>query len=183
MRWTRYRTTRTCKPGRCFAFLFLSPVILTILAVGAGLRFNHTPSFPVGFYWAVNKTPAKGDLMLFQPPLSPVFDLALERGYIGPGGLQRYEQMLKRIVATGGDVVTIDTAGVYVNRCKLTNSAPLSVDLAGRPMPRCRLTDYRLRLGEVLLMSDYSALSFDSRYFGPVSQVQIQAVVRPIWTW
>jgi conjugative transfer signal peptidase TraF len=198
MRWTRQRTNRTSKPpiasyravppatpskpGRFLAFLFLSQSILTILAVAAGLRINHTASFPVGFYWCTPKHPAKGDLVLFRPPPAPVFDLALERGYIGPGGLERYECMLKRIIAAGGDTVTIDAAGVTVNGCRLPNSFPHLVDLAGRPMPSCRLESYRLSPGEVLLMSE-SLISFDGRYFGPIAQGQIQTVVQPVWTW
>jgi type IV secretory pathway protease TraF len=50
-------------------------------------------------------------------------------------------------------------------------------------MPVCRLQDYRLAAGEVLLMSDYSPLSFDGRYFGPIPRAQIQGVVQPVWTW
>ncbi|MGL4447802.1 MAG: hypothetical protein ACRCUZ_08805 [Shewanella sp.] len=36
---------------------------------------------------------------------------------------------------------------------------------------------------EVLLMSDVSRTSFDGRYFGPVSRVQIRHVIRPLLTW
>jgi type IV secretory pathway protease TraF len=71
-------------------------------------------------------------------------------------------------VAVEGDGVSIDEYGVTVNGQQLDNSVPLLSDLAGRPMPVCRLQGYRLRRGEVLLMSDYSPISFDGRYFGPI---------------
>lgn len=100
----------------------------------AGLRYNRTESFPVGVYRAVSKHPEKGDLVTFQPPTVPVFDLARKRGYI-----ERAECMLKRLVALGSDVVTIDGASVTVNGRKLPNSVPRQEDLAGRPMPVCRL--------------------------------------------
>src|SRR5436309_1012112 len=103
---------------------------------------------------------------MFRPPAWPVFELALARKYIGPGGFSRYEQMLKRLVAVGGDTVSIDAEGVTVNGQRLPNTAPLSQDGAGRPLPVCRLQGYRLQAGEVLVLSDYSPLSFDSRYFG-----------------
>jgi conjugative transfer signal peptidase TraF len=163
--------------------LIASPLLALALAVKAGLRINHTESFPVGLYWAVPKHPEKGDLVTFLPPALPVFNLALYRGYIGPGGLQPYECLLKRLVAVGGDVVTINAGGVTVNGQRLQNSAPHPADLAGRPMPVCRLAGYRLQHGEVLVMSDYSPISFDSRYFGPIPRTQIQSVVRPVWTW
>jgi conjugative transfer signal peptidase TraF len=126
------------------AVLFLSPLWLLALAGLAGLRVNHTHSFPVGVYWAVPKAPAVGDLVFFRPPEDPVFDQALSRGYIGRGGFSHYEQMLKRLVAVGGDLVTIDDAGVTVNGRMLANSKPQAVDLAGRPMPVWHLKGYRL---------------------------------------
>jgi conjugative transfer signal peptidase TraF len=166
------------------AVLLVLPVLLLGVALLAGFRFNHTHSFPVGVYWMVPKAPAVGDLVLFEPPRAPSFDLALQRGYVRSGGGWRpYEPMVKRLVAVGGDVVSIDDAGVYVNGVRLTNSTPLPVDEAGRPMPVVRLRDYRLSSDEVLLMSDYSPVSFDARYFGPISRTQIQSVVRPVWTW
>jgi conjugative transfer signal peptidase TraF len=163
--------------------LLLSPLWLLGLALLAGFRVNHTHSFPVGIYRTVPKAPEVGDLVLFRPPEDPVFDQALSRGYIGSGGFTHYEMMLKRLVAVGGDVVKIDTAGVTVNGRLLANSKPQAVDLAGRPLPVWHLKDYRLSAGEVLLMSDYSPSSFDARYFGPIPRAQIQSVVRPVWTW
>ena len=165
------------------AVLFLSPVWLPGLALLAGLRVNRTHSFPPGVYWAVPKAPALGDLVMFRPPEEAVFDEALARGYIGRGGFTHYEQMLKRLVAVGGDVVSITAAGVTVNGRLLANSKPQAVDLAARPLPVWRLENYRLSVGEVLLMSDYTPNSFDGRYFGPLSRTQILSVVRPVWTW
>lgn len=166
------------------AVLFLSPLWLLGLALLAGFRVNHTHSFPVGVYWMVPKPPAVGDLVIFDPPQTPPFEMGLQRGYLRPGGGWRpYEPMLKRLVAVAGDVVTIDEAGVTANGRVLKNSKPMKVDEAGRPMPVLRLQDYRLAPGEVLLMSEYSPTSFDGRYFGPIRRAQIQSVVRPVWTW
>jgi conjugative transfer signal peptidase TraF len=165
------------------AVLFLSPLWLLGLALLAGFRVNRTHSFPPGVYWAIPKAPAAGDLVMFRPPDEAVFDEALSRGYIGRGGFAHYEMMLKRLVAVGGDVVSIDETGVTVNGRRLVNSKPMPVDLAGRPMPVWHLEDYRLAPGEVLLMSDYTPNSFDARYFGPISRSQILSVVRPVWTW
>jgi conjugative transfer signal peptidase TraF len=165
------------------AVLFLSPVALALVGL-ASFRVNHTHSFPVGVYWMAPKGPAIGDLVIFEPPKTPAFEMALQRGYLGRGGdRQRYETMLKRLVAIGGDVVTIDAAGVTVNGRMLVNSKPMPVDEGGRPMPQLRLHDYRLGAGEVLLMSDYSPTSFDGRYFGTIPRAQIQSVAWPICTW
>src|SRR5437764_1458801 len=122
--------------GALFGFLILSPMLVLALAGQAGLRFNHTQSFPVGSFpvgidWAVPKHPEKGDLVSFRPPVLPVFDLARERGY-----LDRGECRLKRLVAAGDDTMTIDAGGVTVNGRRLANSAPRRADLAGRPIAR-----------------------------------------------
>jgi conjugative transfer signal peptidase TraF len=174
--------TQRRRPVRLLVLL-LSPLLLLVLTLLAGFRVNHTHSFPPGVYWAVPKAPAVGDLVFWRPPDTPAFQMAQQRGYVGSGGWLKYEQMLKRLVAVAGDVVSIDDAGVTVNGHILANSKPLPVDEAGRPMPVLRLRDYRLKPGEVLLMSDYSPTSFDGRYFGPIPRTQIQSVVRPVWTW
>lgn len=164
--------------------LFLLLVLLLCLLLLAGFRYNHTNSFPPGVYWTVPKAPAINDLVIFEPPQTPIFELALHRGYTYSGGGWRpYEPMVKRLVAVGGDVVSIDDAGVTVNGRMLVNSKPMPVDAAGRPMPVLRLHDYRLAQSEVLLMSDYAPNSFDARYFGPLPRACIQGVVRPVWTW
>ena len=90
---------------------------------------------------------------------------------------------VKRVVALAGDRVTIDSGGVEVNGIRLANSAPLPCDGAGRPLKSYVLKDHILGSDEVLLMSDYNAASFDSRYFGPLSAEAIEAVVKPLLTW
>jgi conjugative transfer signal peptidase TraF len=165
--------------------LLVSPVLTLLLLplLPVGLRVNRTHSFPPGVYWVAPKAPRVGDLVTFEPPDTPPFQMALARGYIGKGGIRFYECMLKRLVAIGGDAVSIEDAGVTVNGRMLVNSKPMPVDAAGRPMPVVRLHDYRLAPSEVLLMSDYSPESFDGRYFGPIPRTQLQSVAWPVWTW
>jgi conjugative transfer signal peptidase TraF len=167
------------------AVLILSPLFAAGLAFAdhTGLRVNHTESFPRGVYQRISKAPERGDLVLVDPPDAPRFRMALERGYLSPGILRPFEPMLKRLVAVEGDVVTIDDSGVIVNGRRLENSKPMPVDGDDRPLPVLRLHDHRLSPGEVLLMSDYSPISFDSRYFGPIPRARIRSVVRPVWTW
>jgi type IV secretory pathway protease TraF len=35
----------------------------------------------------------------------------------------------------------------------------------------------------LLLMTDVSPISFDSRYYGLINRSQIKGVIRPIYTW
>ena len=152
--------------------------------VAAGVRINSTASFPVGLYWAVDAPPAKGELVMFCPPPQRVFDVAKQRGYIGPGFCPGgYGYLIKKIVAAQNDVMVMTEEGVIVDGERLPNSKPIAMDPAGRALPQLRVRDYTLSSTDVLLMSDYSPRSFDGRYFGVIDKHNIRNVVRPILTW
>jgi conjugative transfer signal peptidase TraF len=163
----------------CGAFLVTGAVLYL-----AGARINTTRSIPVGLYWVTDAPAEKGFYVMFCPPKVGVFDDARERGYIGagmcPGG---YGYMMKRILAAKNDSISIADDGVRVNGNLLPFSMPRKFDAAGRVMPRFQANRYTLGDSELLLMSDVSATSFDSRYFGPISRAQIKAVIRPVITW
>lgn len=159
-------------------------LLILITAIAVGLRINGTHSFPVGLYIATSKRPEKGDLVFLDPPSLPLFALAKERGYLGvgfsPAGCCA---LIKRLAGVSGDRITIDAAGVEVNGVRLVNSAPRTCDRAGRPIKPYLLKDHILGQDEVLLMSDYSPISFDARYFGPLSTTTIKSVITPLLTW
>jgi conjugative transfer signal peptidase TraF len=130
------------------------------------------------------KRQKKGDLVFVDPPASPIFELARNRGYLDVGYSPAGScALIKRLAATAGDRVTINGAGVEVNWVRLANSKPYVADAAGRPLQPYILTDYISVPGEILLMSDYSAASFDAGYFGPLLITQIRSVVTPLVTW
>lgn len=148
-----------------------------------GLRGNTTVSYPLGLYWATNKTPSKGDLVMFCPTNSPAFKVAKERHYITAGFCEgNYGKLMKKILAAKGDVVSISPDGVTINGQLLEKSKPYSHDNLGRPMPAVRLSDYQLTDNEYLLMSDYSGVSFDGRYYGVLPATQVVEVVQPLLT-
>lgn len=154
------------------------------LALLAGARINTTSSFPPGIYWVVDKAPEKGDLVLFCPPRQEIFRLAHERGYLSSGTCPSgYMRLLKRLVAVSGDEVLIAPEGVSVNGRLQQRSQPLQQDPRGRSMPHPQSPHFRLVRGEVLMLSDYSRLSFDGRYFGAVPQAQLGEVVKPWLVW
>ncbi|GLO54296.1 conjugal transfer protein TraF [Pseudomonas putida] len=154
------------------------------LVLWGGARLNVTSSFPPGIYWVVDKAPEKGDLVMFCPPQTEVFQLAQERGYLisgpCPGG---YMHMIKRLVGVPGDDVLIVPEGVSINGELQVRSQPLHQDPSGRPMPQPPLAHFRLGSDEVLMLSEYSRLSFDGRYFGAVPQGQLGEVVEPWLVW
>ncbi|MGQ0555566.1 MAG: conjugative transfer signal peptidase TraF [Nitrospiraceae bacterium] len=174
--WSRLRHPIVIM-GVCFA-------VGLVLAHEAGLRLNTTRSVPLGFYLMSNDPIEKGSYVLFCPPERPEFDLAKERGYIGsgfcPGG---YGNMMKKVLASDHDIVSVTDDGVRVNGTLIPASQPFEADSMGQPLPRFRVADHVLASSELLLMSDTNSRSFDARYFGLVHQAHIQSRIHPLWTW
>ena len=158
-------------------------VLLVAVAYQSGVVINTTVSLPLGLYRSIDAPVERGAYVKFCPPPSAVFDEAQRRGYLGagfcPGG---YEPMLKRVLAAKGDQVDVAAEGVHVNGRLVPLSAQMRADGGGRPMPN--YVQHRVLTGsELLLMSDVSGVSFDSRYFGPLNRAQVRAVIKPIFTW
>ncbi|WP_162560259.1 conjugative transfer signal peptidase TraF [Methylotetracoccus oryzae] len=147
----------------------------------AGARVNTTASFPIGLYWQLARPARKGDLVWFCPPAESVFLTALARGYLSPGFCPvGTSALIKRVVAVDGDHVVIAQRGTTVNGVAVPYSRQRAADPAGRPLPQLHL-DLVLPEGQVLLLSDHHAASFDGRYFGPVAATHLQGVVVPVW--
>lgn len=154
-----------------------------LLGAAEGYFLNTTVSIPRGLYRSVEAPLAPGRLVLVCPPIEGAFVLARERQYIPhgscPGG---YAPLMKRALAAKGDHVRVTPGGVSINGRLARNSAQLQADAAGRPMPKLFFAR-ELTADEVFLMGDESAVSFDGRYFGPVSTNHIRAVITPVLTW
>lgn len=164
-------------------YLGVSVLLLGFCAYATGARINTTHSIPVGLYWMTDKPIEKGAYVIFCPPPSDVFDEAKQRGYFRAGFCPGdYEYLMKKILAAKKDKVSVADDGVRVNGELLPFSAPLKADSYGRPLPVLR-TDYVLGDDDLLLMTDVSATSFDSRYFGLINRSHIKGVIRPIFTW
>ena len=161
----------------------LSIAVGTAAALGGeGGLINTTPSYPRGLYLPLGRAPHVGDLVAFCPG-SAVASYGMARGYLNPGRCPSGSvPLIKRMAAAGGDLVAIGPAGVMVDGNVLKNSKPLVRDGLGRPLPQLRLS-HRLSAKQVLLMSDYEAASFDSRYFGPLDRVGDLRAMRPVLTW
>lgn len=154
----------------------------SIAAAGAaGFVVNRTPSFPVGLYGPVRHEPRVGDLVSYCPPVR-VARFAIPRGYLSAGSCSAGSvPLVKRLVAVAGDRYAIGPGGVWARGRRIANSAPFLHDGGGHPLPQLH-QDGVIPAGDVLVMSDYSQISFDGRYFGPVERSGIQHVITPLWT-
>lgn len=175
LRPTHFRTVRTT---------VLTPLVAAVaifqLCGLVGLRINGSPSLPVGFYM----TSSEPDSHLVEfCPAEPFASLALSRGYRDLGACSDGgAPLLKPVVARGGDVVEVSSAGIAVNGRLLPNTAPLRADTKGRALTSWPPGRYTVEPGFVWVASSYSRRSFDSRYFGPVAIRSIRDHVRPLLT-
>lgn len=176
--------------GRRFAMIaWAAAGVWTVavwLAFAAGLRINETPSLPLGL-WRLEGQPAvieRGQIVSFCPPDAALFRLGRERGYLSHGRCPGdFAPLLKPVAAVEGDVVEVAPEGVSVNGARIPNTAPRILDSAGRDMPPARFGSYTAGPGEVWLVSSFTAMSFDSRYFGSLPAAQIEGAARPLWVW
>ena len=167
-----------------FAVCAASVLLLSLFGMGAwraGYRYNDTASFPVGIWRLSPGQPQKGDLVFFRPPEdNPTIRWGREVGIL-QWQFGASTTMIKRIVAVPGDHIEI-AGTVSVNGKELKNSHVYRHDQAGRAIPAVAGSGV-VPEGKVWLMSDYAAMSFDSRYFGPVDKSAILGLAHPVFTW
>lgn len=167
----------------------ISVVVVTCAALMAtaaggwfgGYRLNLTPSEPLGL-WRIEpltRVAAVGDVVFVCPPASTDFAIALERGYLRrglcPGGVA---PLIKTVVAVSGQRVEVGS-NVVIDRLPLPYSTVQPSDGVGRPLRP--FSGGIVPSGHLFLHSD-SASSYDSRYFGPVSETGLLGLARPVLT-
>lgn len=168
--------------GRYAAYSAFALSIAGVSAAAAGVRVNVTRSIPLGFYQTTNEPIRTGAYVMFCPPPTAVFKLALQRRYIDPGDCPGGSYpMMKRILAAKNDRVQIGPNGVVINGVAVPNSKPRPYDGAKRALPHF-VSSGTIAEGDVIVIGE-SKVSFDSRYYGPIPRQQISAVIRPIVTW
>lgn len=156
---------------------------VTLLAGIAGVRWTYTGSIPPGLYHFTSGVPARGSIVAVCLQ-QPVAELALRRGYVRRGCCPTgVEELGKPVLAVAGDTVELNPEVIAVNGRRIPQSGTFAHDSRGRPLPHYPWGKYILEDGELWLFSPYQLRSFDSRYFGPVRESQVVAIVRPLATW
>lgn len=149
-------------------------------AASAGVRFNASPSIPVGLYRLVDEPVRKGSLVAAcLPEHYAIF--GRQRGYLHRGRCPGdAAPVVKRVGAVRDDTALVSPAGVFVEGRYLQAAAP-AVDSRGRPLVPWPAGACRLARGELWLYSPRTD-SWDSRFFGPVHRSAVLGTVRPVWT-
>lgn len=170
------------KQFTCRVLLTVLFIVFISIAIGyfIGIRVNVTPSIPLGIYKIVDREPQKGDFIIFCPPDLPLFQEVKLRGWINEGFCEgKLGLMMKVLVAVQGDVVSSSFSGVIINDQPYPNSKPIQ----GLRVPISFLTNYKLKEGEILTMTDHNPLSFDGRYYGILNKKNIKGVIEPLLIW
>jgi conjugative transfer signal peptidase TraF len=176
-----YELRQRLRSAALWVFLLASPLFLGLVAGWFfGIRFNLTPSFPRGFYITSNSPSA--NLVEFCPQ-GTAASISLSRQYraVGPcpdGGAP----LLKPAVAFPGDQVQVSADGIRVNGQLLPNSAGRFHDHLQRPLDPWPYGSYKVAPGTVWVVSSFNSYSFDSRYYGAITESSIRHHLRPFWT-
>lgn len=157
-------------------------VIGIVLAGLLGFRLNLTASYPIGI-WRIVSKPAGYEtaaLVFVCPMDTPVFEMALQRGYL-PRGLcpSGTGPLIKTIAATEGQMIGIGNH-VSIDGEPIRNSTIMIMDAEGRALVPAR--GGVVPVDHVFLLSSYPG-SFDSRYFGPVPSSGILGLAQPVLTY
>jgi signal peptidase I len=117
----------------------------------------------------VFKKPERGDIIVFKYPENPEKDF------------------IKRVVATGGDVIEERNKSVYVNKKAAAEPYVQHSDSsvkAGGNDPRDNFGPLTVPDGKVFVMGDNRDQSYDSRYWGFVDLSEIKGKALIIyWSW
>lgn len=165
---------------------FLAGAGITMLAMTAvgyvgGYRLNLTPSEPLGLWRieALGRPVAIGDLVFICPPMTAVFEQAMQRGYLRRGLCEGgVAPLIKTVAALPGQQVEL-TDHVVINGRPVPASPVWGRDGEGRslkPDPGGVVPPHHL-----FLHSPFAS-SYDSRYFGPVPDSGLLGLARPILT-
>jgi conjugative transfer signal peptidase TraF len=175
-----------------FGALLTGTALMVFCGRQLGLRIMLTDSAaPVGIY-RVEPLPIeqslrdlkRGELVEVCLPVA-IARRGLERGYLQPGRCPGgAEPVAKRVGALSGDIVIVSARYVAVNGEPLSSlSETLRVDSRNHLLDHVVWGTSRVQPQMVWLFGFHNPRSWDSRYFGPVSQSGVRGILMPVVTW
>lgn len=172
-----YRLKKVFKLPLLF-LTFIYAIIYVVELFNIGFSYQQTKSMPEGIYL---DTPVRdilrGDDIIFTPSMK-IEALMIKRGY-----LSKSTKLLKKVVASIGDIVCIENDRVFISNIKdnyRLNAPIYQTDTKGRNLPKVHLCR-RLVKGEYFVMGISNDYSFDSRYFGVIKKSQILSKAELLW--
>lgn len=178
--FSRFRETSFSRARKLLVMAGAVFIGVFLLCGSTGIRFNTSPSLPLGLY--IITADATATLVEFCPA-EPFASFSISRGYRDRGACgDGAAPLLKPVIASAGDLVELSARGISVNGVLLQNTTPLQKDSAGRPLRAWPFGRYAVDENTIWVASTYQARSFDSRYFGPVSRNLVRHRLKPFLT-
>jgi conjugative transfer signal peptidase TraF len=170
------------------ATVIVKGVLLIALLVAVPLnltyiRWNFSPSVPMGFYWRSNDV-HRGDVVEVCAPDAIVAE-GLAHGYLwGMGGPCYHHSfpLVKYLAGVGGDVVDVSADEIAINGQPWPHSARRYIDGSGNPIVQwIRYGRFRLASDRVLILGTHPD-SWDGRVFADIQSSSIRARWSPLLT-
>jgi type IV secretory pathway protease TraF len=148
--------------------LVLCGCILAAMVSTRWVRFNVSPSVPLGLYLLrpVPTPLARGMLVVLPVPVS-----------VRPWH-SRWLPVLKPVAGIPGDVICAVDDILYVNDADF---GPILREAHGQPLPH--FTGCLVVQDDEVFLASAVPQSLDSRYDGPVTVEALTAHALPLWTW
>ncbi len=159
-------------------------VIMLLALMGIfHMRFNVTPSMPIGFYYQVSHPGILKRGQTVEVCLPKIIgEQGLQRGYLNKGSCAGgFEPVIKELIAIPGDEIKINHEGIFVN--KIFYRAPfIQLDMNGQPMSSYPIKSIKSTNQYWLYGANDPEYSWDSRFYGGINRENIQGVIRPFLT-
>ena len=160
-------------------------VVITLLALMGvfHMRFNFTPSMPIGFYYQVSHPGILKRGQTVEVCLPRIIgEQGLSRGYLNKGFCEGgFEPVIKELIALPGDEVQITQEGILVNQ--VFHYAPfIKFDMHGNAMSSYPVKIIKSTNQYWLYGANDPEYSWDSRFYGGVGLKDIYGVLKKILT-
>lgn len=135
---------------------------------------NVTQSEPLGYYWIFKKNAIKKGRLYLICLKEEKYNNILMRlnAPISNKCSSNLAPLIKKIVAGPRDIIRISTEGIYINNILMPNSKFIKNAIGVNLYPKVIGYKRQLNEDEYWVMGN-PANSFDSRYFGSISQDEI----------
>ena len=151
----------------------LAMAILHGMAVAPLVVYNPSPSEPKGLYRLAAAPPMVGRLIAFHVPAPGQTYANAHLSYL------TRSPILKEVAAGSGSEVCEREGAVFIDGIR--RGLVALRDRMGRRLPHWTGC-HRLAPDELFVLSNRIPNSFDSRYYGPVSEAELVGVYQPLWT-
>jgi conjugative transfer signal peptidase TraF len=153
-------------------------------AASAGFRLNVTPSIPLGI-WRLHPAAElkRGDTVTLCLPDTELAREARRRQYLMPGSCPGdFMPLIKPVAAIAGDKVRIAEDGIEINGIKVPDTQVFTEDPEKRALTAAFIGTRVVPQGMVFVLSNFTVLSFDSRYFGMIPIENVKEAGGPFLT-